>query len=169
MGLFQHEILLLVTSSLRWRPASTRTLPCLGQRGADGFHFGVVLIMAARPEESLEAVTLPPRHHVNVNVRHALAYTVVDRDERSLRAECLFHQRAETAGLREQLRGKRIGEVGEELIMNPRNHQAVARKQRPMIEESEAIRRFENFRRRKRAGRNTAKCAVRRSAHADSS
>ena len=45
----------------------------------------VVAVLGARPEEPLEAVALVARHHVHVQVRHALAHRVVHRDERARR------------------------------------------------------------------------------------
>ena len=43
-----------------------------------------------RPEEAAQAIFFPPRHDVNVQVRHALAYAVVHRDKCALGFHRLF-------------------------------------------------------------------------------
>jgi hypothetical protein len=45
----------------------------------------VIGIRPARPEEALQAVAFAPGHNVDVQVRNALAYPVVDRALRRLR------------------------------------------------------------------------------------
>src|SRR5258708_26612167 len=57
-------------------------------RGVDGalhvFHFAFGLVRIARPEKTLQAVPLAPRHDVDMQMRHTLAHPIVDRDEGSL-------------------------------------------------------------------------------------
>ena len=49
-----------------------------------------------RPEEAAETVAPPPRHHVHVQMRHALAHPVVDRHEGAVGAERRLHRPRDT-------------------------------------------------------------------------
>ena len=87
------------------KPASSSPLDprCQALRGgADAIlrlrEMRVVLVLSARPEKALEAVPLRARHDVNVEVRHALAHSVVGGQERALGSEGLLH------GAREEVR-----------------------------------------------------------------
>lgn len=107
----------------------------------------------ARPEEALESVLLSARHDVNVQMRNALAYAIVDGYERAFG----FHP--EFDGARQKLRilkertGQLWRQVCQRLEVLSRNQQAVAREQRPVIEEGQREMVFK-YRQRRDAPRN---------------
>ncbi len=63
-------------------------------------HFGV-LIFPTRPEESAQSIPPPARHDVNVEVRNALAYGVVDGDKTPVAVHSLLHGSSHKLGIRE--------------------------------------------------------------------
>ena len=74
---------------------------------------------------------------MNMKMGDALADLVVDREERAIRPQSLFHCPGQQSGLRKnRLNGLRR-EVGQGLEMHPRDQQAVAGKERAMVEKGQ--------------------------------
>src|SRR4051794_30680477 len=81
---------------------------------------------------------------MHVQMRHTLTDTVVNRHERSLRADRFFDRAAKRLRVPEkrlQLRGR---EICERLHMCPGDEQSVSGEQRPMIEKCERTLIFED-------------------------
>ena len=110
----------------------------LFQHGADGFHFGCVPIFAARPEESPQAVLFAAGHDVDMQMGDALADFVVDRDERSLGTQALFHGSSEEAGLGKKRLQDVGGEVCKGLVMRSGDEQAMSGEEGPVVEKGKA-------------------------------
>jgi hypothetical protein len=71
---------------------------------------------------------LRPRHYVNVQMRHALADAVVDRDERAVASHALLHGASKQSGVAEQRPDQILRQIRECLIMRFRDQQAMAGK-----------------------------------------
>jgi len=138
-------------------------LPSADERAMDLFHFRGVAVLPARPEEALQTVALAARHHVDVDVRHALADAVIKGHEGAIRAERLLYYRTQPVRGREEFRGNRWRQFRQRLVMAARNQQAMPGKQRPVIEEGEAGGLCENHRRGYLAGGDLAEGAGRHS------
>ena len=123
----------------------------------DFFHFFGAGVFAARPEKAAQAVFSFSGDDVDVQVGNALAHPVVDGDERSFGAERLLD------GLREALSGgeQRCDffrrDVGQNFSVLPGDEKAMARKQRPMVEESQQLLILEDDRGRVSSVDNPAK------------
>ena len=81
----------LVTDGLDESPQSRANFPrCFAQ-------MLLAVVPAPRPEETFQSIALAARHDVDMQVRHALAHTVVDRDERAFGAERGFDGSLQTS------------------------------------------------------------------------
>ena len=66
---------------------------------ADGQQLGLIFVCPPRPEETPESVLTVARHDMNVEVRHALAYAIIDRHQRAVGAEPGLYGRGQTRAL----------------------------------------------------------------------
>src|SRR5579863_9596330 len=71
------------------------------------------VVGAPRPEETFQTIALAPWHDVDMEVGHALAHIVVDRDEGSFSVQGVFNGPLETLRGLEQRPDLRRGEVGQ--------------------------------------------------------
>src|SRR5262249_39475930 len=94
----------------------------------DAAHLLPPRVSLTRPEESAEPVLSPPRDDVDVQVRHALADPVVDRDERSLGLETRLHRARQELHVEEERPDQRVGKIGQRCQMVPWHQEAVAAK-----------------------------------------
>src|SRR5438067_1604126 len=95
----------------------------------------VGLVLPPRPEEAAQAVALPARHDVDVEVRHALRDLGVDRGEAPVRPEAFLHGAGDALDGGEERwdeRGGKREQVGRVL---PGHDQDVALEDGPRIEE----------------------------------
>src|SRR3954464_3409545 len=90
------------------------------------FPFLVRVVLRPRPEEPAQAVALPARDDVHVQVRDALRDLVVDRDEAAVRLERLLHRAGDALHGSEDRRHEWRGERQEVVRVLARNHQDVA-------------------------------------------
>jgi hypothetical protein len=74
---------------------------------------------------------------MNVQVRDGLAHPIVDSDERTGRAEASFHCPGNSLGLRHEGLVEIRRNVEERAVMLFGTDQAVARKQRAVVEEND--------------------------------
>ena len=123
------------------------------------FHFRGVAILPSGPEKTLQSVTFAPRNHVHMQMRHRLADAVVHGHEGALGAEPVLHRRRQDLRVGEELAGKGFGQVPKGLEMGLRNQQAVARKERAVVQEGERDRVLKYHRRGEFTGGDAAKKA----------
>lgn len=121
----------------------------------------LIAIRMARPEESLQAIALPSRHDVHVQMRHALAHLVVDGDESSLRLQRFLNRARQLSRVGEQWLHEAIVEIEQGIRMQLGHEQAMSGEQRPVIQESDGMLILENVVRRQFAIDNPAKRTVR--------
>jgi len=107
--------------------------------------FGVPIFLPW-PEESFQSVSLGSWDHVHVEVRHALADAVIDRDECALRSHAFFHRNGKQARVCRDLLQQRRGNLVQRFYMLLRYQEAVAGKERPVIQESQRKLIFEDDR-----------------------
>ena len=118
-------------------------LPGLCDRGTYCFRYGSdffgASIFAPRPKETLQAVSLPAWHDVNMKMRHALADAVVGGDERALRLHSQFDSGSKHFYIREKGRDKKLRQLLDRFKVTPGDKQAVAGKQGAMVEEGDSV------------------------------
>src|ERR1700730_5383476 len=102
------------------------------------------LVFTARPEEALQAIALPARNDVHVEMGDALADAIVGGDERSFRPHAQLDRGREHSHIREQRRKERIRQVLDGFEVTLRDEETVARKQGSMVEERDAVLILEN-------------------------
>lgn len=68
---------------------------------ADSQHLGLVSVRLPRPEEAPESVLAAARHDMNMQVRDALAYPIVDRHQGAIGAEPRLYRRGQKSRLGE--------------------------------------------------------------------
>jgi len=112
------------------------------------------------PEEPAQAVFPAPRHRVHVQVGHALADHVVERDERSVGAERYRQGRADQPHPLEQRADDRHRQVRQRHIVTARHDQHVPLEHRPGVEERHELVVVEHHVRRHLAGDDPAEDAV---------
>ena len=96
-----HRYGTIVPRDNAWRCRQMAHFQCLpNQRRADlRRRFAQMLlavISAPRPEKAFQSVTLAARHDVDMQVGHALAHIIVDRDERAIGVERSFDSPLQT-------------------------------------------------------------------------
>src|SRR5437762_8935636 len=82
-------------------------------------------VLRAGPEEAAQAVLAIPRHDMDVEVGHALADAVVDRDERTGGAERGLHRAREPLRLSEQRSDELRRQVDQRLVVHLGHEQGV--------------------------------------------
>src|SRR5438270_309951 len=97
--------------------------------------FGIAVLMT-RPEESLQSVALASWNYMEVQMRDALAYSIVDGEEGSLRSQCLFYCNGQQSCICRQLREQGGGQIYQAVEMLARNHKTVSRKHGTVIKKS---------------------------------
>ena len=112
----------------------------LGRDGApDGrlriFHLRLVRMSLPRPEETAQAIFLPARNDVYVQVRHALAHSIVNRDKRALRLHAPLDGARQHLDIAEKRRNELRGKIFERFTVQLGDQQRVARKKRTMVQE----------------------------------
>jgi hypothetical protein len=96
-------------------------------------------IFVARPHKSSQAVTLAPRDHMHVKMRHALAHNIIDGDKTSLRLHCILHGHCQHPHIQKHRFDKRWRKVRKRLAMPPGNQQAMPGEKRPMIQKNKCV------------------------------
>ena len=97
-----------------------------------------------RPEETAQAVFFSPRNNVYVQVRHALAHPVVNREKRAVRLHALFDGARQHLDIAEERRNELRGKILERFIVRLRNQQRVAREKRTVVQERHGYVVFKN-------------------------
>src|SRR5207247_9932637 len=90
-----------------------------------------------RPEEALQAVFTPPRHNVGMQMRHALADTVIHRDEGAVSRQRRFYRATEELRVLEKRFDQVVRQISQSFVVLLRNQQAMTRKNGAMIEKGE--------------------------------
>ena len=93
-------------------------------------HVGLVAVAKARPEEPPQSVLAIARHHVHVEMRHALAHPVVHRDERARRAQAALDGPAEALHLGEERLEQLTREIDQRLVVLAGDDEGVADRRR---------------------------------------
>jgi len=86
-----------------------------------------------RPEETAQTVFFSSRNNVYVQVRHALAHSIVNRDKRALRLHALLDGARQHLDITEERRNELRGKIFERFIVHLGNQQRMARKKRTMV------------------------------------
>ena len=86
-------------------------------------HRLLIFVGGARPEGAFQPILFVARHQVNMQVRHTLADTVVDRHKRLFCLQAPFNDTFDPLGVLEQGRHKRCGRVRQSLHMELRHEQ----------------------------------------------
>src|SRR5579863_380433 len=103
--------------------------------------------LVARPEEAPQSVPAFSRNDMNVKVRHALAHDTVHRDEGAVGLHRELHGLRQHLGIQKQRSDQVCRKIVQRGVMFLRDEQAVAGEERPVIEEGQGNRVFEdNFR-----------------------
>jgi hypothetical protein len=95
-------------------------------------------VLLPRPEKASEAVLLLAGNDVDVQMRNALAYLVVDGDERAVRSEGGFDRTGQSLRAGEEGRDQLGGQIRQRFVVGARNEEDVAHEEGPGIEESKA-------------------------------
>ena len=90
--------------------------------------------MLARPEETVQTIAKAPRHNVNVYVRHTLADTVVQNQQRAVRAHTLLDSPRHSLSGDEKPPRQVCGKIEHCLVVLLWNNQTVPRKEGANIE-----------------------------------
>src|SRR4029453_18411296 len=96
-------------------------------------HLRFARVTVARPEEASEAVPAPAGNHVDVEMGHALADSVVDRDERAFGAEPRFHRARQELDVGEEGTEESGRQIDEERNVAPRDEERGAMEARASI------------------------------------
>jgi hypothetical protein len=100
-------------------------------------HLIVIMVRATRPGQvaAEEAVVVATRHDVNVEVRHALADDIVNRQERASVTSCQGHGARQVPREGEERAHFGGRQIGKRRDMQPGHQQHVAGQERASIEE----------------------------------
>src|SRR6266481_1447479 len=123
---------LVVSRDSNFRKRRTQS----AQHGIDLFG---VFVFAARPEKPLQAIAFRARNDVHVEVRNALADSIVGSDKRALSAHTKLDCCRKQAHIRKQDRQERIRQIVDGLEMVLGDQQAMAMKQWSMVQESNGL------------------------------
>ena len=104
-----------------------------------------VLIGAAGPEESFQAVALAARNDVNMEMRNALAHAIVDGHEASLGVHALGDGAGKKLHVQKERTDQLSRQVRKRLEMALYDEEAMAGEKRPMIQKCEGELVFKNF------------------------
>jgi len=117
-------------------------------------------VSSTGPEEAFQTVFGPARNDVNMQVRHALADAIVDGDERPRGVQTLLHGGAEQLRAPKQRRNEFRGKIRQRFNVPPRDQQAVAWKERAVIEKGQRLLIFKHDIRLRRSGSDLAEQAI---------
>ena len=94
-------------------------------------------MLSARPEEPSQPVFPAARHHVHMQMRHALTHTIVYSYERSVRVHSLLHSPCQHLRIGEERLNTTGRKICQSLDMRFGDEQAVAGKQRTVVEKGQ--------------------------------
>src|SRR6266571_6478182 len=93
----------------------------------DGFGFFVAAVALPRPEEAAQSVPVAARHDVSMQVWHALADDVIERDKRAVGSQRRGNYPREEPDVCEQRREQTVRHIGQRLDVDLWNEQAMPR------------------------------------------
>lgn len=97
-------------------------------------HSLLIFIRLARPKEAFQPIFSMTGHQVNVQVRDALADSVVDGDKGALCLQAAFDRTLDPLGVLEEGSNQCCRQIRQGLHMDFRDEQAMAGKERARIE-----------------------------------
>ncbi len=109
------------------------------ERARDGLHLLLIFILRARPEETSQPVFRVSRHHVCMQVRHALTHGVVHRNEAALRLKHFRHCFADDLDSAKE--GFDVGwrKLGQRLNVGSRHNEHVALEKRNAVQKGDNV------------------------------
>src|SRR5690242_5047329 len=121
-------------------PGPRRSIGTRNRRAKEGPElfrgFGQVLIalvLLPRPEEAFQSVAFAARHDMDVQVRNALAYMVIDGDESALCAQRLLDRAFKILDSLKERSELRLGQIGQRDDVPAGDQQNVSGEQRPVV------------------------------------
>lgn len=119
----------------------------------------IVAVIVSWPEESAQSVTLGAWDNVHVQMRYALADTVVERHEGALAPECFADRRRQELCLNEE----RLDELGRKVVelthVEAGHEQNMSREERPLVQKTEHMVVLKDDARRRISGDDPAESA----------
>ena len=115
------------------------------KRAKNSLDLARILVGMARPEKTLQSITLTPGDDVRVKMRNALADAIIDGYKNALGLHAAHYGIGEKAHVGEKRAEERIGQVHQGLEVRFDDEQAMAGKQGAVIEEGEGDFVFEDF------------------------
>src|SRR5882724_955348 len=110
---------------------------CAAYRRLNCVSLVLAFVRVTRPEEAFQAVFTPPRHDVNVQVRHLLADAVIHRDECAVSRRRRLDRATEELRVLEKRFDQVLRQISQSFVVLFRNQQAMTKKNGTMIEKGE--------------------------------
>jgi hypothetical protein len=97
----------------------------------------LAFVRVTRPKEAFQSVFAAARHNVGMQMRHTLADAVVHRDEGAVGFQRRLDRTTEKLHIPEEGPDQVRGQIGQSFVVFFRNQEAVARKNRTVIEKGQ--------------------------------